>query len=159
MSLDGKRILLVEDEALVLLTLEDILTELGCEIAGSAATLDEAVSAAAGLSCDAAILDVNLRGQLVFPAADLLARRAVPFFWSRATTQGAVFAIVLGLATWGILLLAGLGEVFPPQLAGFFMAAVGMVIGSLGPQRLIRNQHGAHHHLAGVEGRAGEQRA
>jgi Na+/proline symporter len=74
-------------------------------------------------------------------------------FWSRATTQGAVFAIVLGLATWGILLLAGLGEVFPPQLAGFAMAAVGMVIGSLGPQRLIRNQHGSHHHMVGVEGR------
>jgi len=74
-------------------------------------------------------------------------------FWSRATTQGAVFAIVLGLATWGILLLAGLGEVFPPQLAGFAMAAVGMVIGSLGPQRLIRNQHASHRHMTGVEGR------
>ena len=48
-------------------------------------------------------------------------------FWSRATTQGAVFAIVLGLASWGILLLAGLGKVSPPQLAGFAMAAVGMM--------------------------------
>ena len=50
-------------------------------------------------------------------------------FWSRATTQGAVFAIVLGLVTWGLMLLAGLSQVFPPQLAGFVMAAIGMVIG------------------------------
>ena len=72
-------------------------------------------------------------------------------FWPRATTQGAVFAIVLGLLTWGLFLAAGLGQTFPPQLAGFLMAAVGMVIGSLGPQKLITNRHGSHHHMVGVE--------
>jgi Na+/proline symporter len=74
-------------------------------------------------------------------------------FWPKATTQGAVLAIVLGIASWGLMLLTGLSEVFPAQLAGFFMAALGVVIGSLGPQRLIRNQHGSHHHMVGVEKR------
>jgi hypothetical protein len=41
------------------------------------------------------------------------------------------------------------GETFPAQLAGFLMAGVGMVVGSIGPQA-IRNRHGTHHHIVGV---------
>ena len=61
-------------------------------------------------------------------------------FWKRATTQGAVFAIVLGLLTWLMFLATPAGEVFPAQLAGLIAAAVGMVVGSLGPQALA-NRH------------------
>jgi len=61
-------------------------------------------------------------------------------FWKRATTQGAVFAIVLGLLTWLMFLATPAGEVFPAQLAGLIAAVVGMVIGSLGPQALA-NRH------------------
>ena len=43
------------------------------------------------------------------------------------------------------------GDTFPAQLAGFLMAWVGMVVGSLGPQT-IRNVHGSHHHIVGVHG-------
>ncbi len=67
-------------------------------------------------------------------------------YWRRATTQGAVFSIVLGVLTWLLLMLTPVGEAFPAQLAGLVMALLGMVIGSLGPQA-VQNQHGSHHHV------------
>jgi Na+/proline symporter len=73
-------------------------------------------------------------------------------FWPRATTQGAIFSIVLGIVSWLLLLLTPAGEHFPAQLAGFLMAGVGMVIGSLGPQAL-KNSHGSHHRVIGLQNR------
>ncbi len=69
-------------------------------------------------------------------------------FWSRATTQGAVFSIVLGLLAWGLFLATPAGEVFPAQLAGVMAAGLGMLVGSLGPQT-IANRQGSHHRLVG----------
>jgi len=68
-------------------------------------------------------------------------------FWSRATTQGAVFSIVLGLLAWGMFLATPAGGQFPAQLAGVLAAGAGMLVGSLGPQT-IANRHGSHHRLA-----------
>ena len=73
--LAGKRILLVEDEALVAVMVEQMLTELGAEVVAAAANLEQALAACATVACDAAVLDVNLGGAAVFPAADVLARR------------------------------------------------------------------------------------
>ena len=70
-------------------------------------------------------------------------------YWQKATTQGAIFAIVLGLLTWLLLLLTPAGEEFPAQLAGVLASLVGMLIGSLGPQA-IGNKHGPHHALQGT---------
>jgi len=70
-------------------------------------------------------------------------------YWKRASTQGAIFSIILGILTWVMFLATPAGETFPAQLAGFVMAGVGMVVGSLGPQA-IRNRHGSHHHIVGV---------
>ena len=70
-------------------------------------------------------------------------------YWRRATTQGAVFAIVLGLLAWGLFLATPAGEEFPAQLAGVLASLSGMVLGSLGPQA-IRNAHGSHHRLPGL---------
>ena len=67
-------------------------------------------------------------------------------YWQKATTQGAIFAIVLGLLTWLLLLLTPAGEEFPAQLAGVLASLAGMLIGSLGPQA-IGNKHGSHHIL------------
>jgi SSS family transporter len=75
---------------------------------------------------------------------------AAGLYWKRATTQGAIFSIVLGLLSWALFLATGASETVPAQLAGFVMAAVGMLIGSLGPQALIKNRHGSHHRVAGV---------
>jgi Na+/proline symporter len=61
-------------------------------------------------------------------------------YWKRATTQGAIFSTVLGLLTWILFLVTPAGEIFPAQLAGLIAAAVGMVLGSLGPQA-IANRH------------------
>ncbi|MEN9996122.1 MAG: Sodium/pantothenate symporter [Pseudomonadota bacterium] len=69
-------------------------------------------------------------------------------YWSKATTQGAIFSIVLGLLAWLLFLLTPAGEEFPAQLAGVLASFTGMLLGSWGPQAL-RNKHGSHHALAG----------
>jgi solute:Na+ symporter, SSS family len=62
---------------------------------------------------------------------------AFGLYWKRASTQGAVFSMGLGLLTWLIFLMVpGWATAFPAQLAGFLMALVGMLTGSLMPQRL-----------------------
>jgi SSS family transporter len=75
---------------------------------------------------------------------------AAGLYWHRATTQGAVFSIVLGLGSWALFQVTPAGEAFPAQLAGFAFAITGMVIGSLGPQRVVKNQHGSHYPVAGL---------
>ena len=70
-------------------------------------------------------------------------------YWSKATTQGAIFSIALGLSTWLLLLMTPAGEEFPAQLAGVLASLTGMLIGSLAPQAL-KNKHGAHHVLQGT---------
>jgi solute:Na+ symporter, SSS family len=70
-------------------------------------------------------------------------------YWQRATTQGAIFSILLGLLTWGLFLATPAGQEFPAQLAGILAALAGMLVGSLGPQA-IKNSHASHHRLAGV---------
>ena len=58
-------------------------------------------------------------------------------YWSRATTQGALYAFVAGLMTWmGLELFGPSDSVWPPQLVGFLVAAMGMVVGSLLPQKI-----------------------
>jgi SSS family transporter len=70
-------------------------------------------------------------------------------YWKRATTQGAIFALVLGLLTWLLFLATPAGEEFPAQLAGVLASLTGMLVGSLGPQA-IRNTHGSHRKLVGA---------
>ncbi len=70
-------------------------------------------------------------------------------YWPRATTQGAIFSIVLGLLTWGLFSATPAGLEFPAQLAGIIAALIGMLVGSLGPQT-IKNSHAPHHKLVGV---------
>ena len=70
-------------------------------------------------------------------------------YWKRATTQGAIFALVLGLLTWGLFLATPAGDEFPAQLAGVLASLTGMLVGSLGPQA-IRNAHASHHKLVGA---------
>jgi len=73
-------------------------------------------------------------------------------YWKRATTQGAVFSLAAGVGTWILFFpqLFGLGEKFPPQLAGLIAAFAGMVIGSIAPQ-LLKNRHDARPHVAGLK--------
>jgi CheY-like chemotaxis protein len=67
---------------LVAMNIEDMLLELGHEVAGMAARLDAALALAGEAQIDAALLDVNLAGDDSFPVADLLAARGVPFLFA-----------------------------------------------------------------------------
>jgi len=79
----GCRVLLVEDEAMLRMLLEDMVEDLGYELAGSAGSLDEATRLVATLPrIEAAIIDVNLGGVVSFPVADELRARQVPFLFS-----------------------------------------------------------------------------
>lgn len=77
--LEGRRILVVEDESMIWMLIEDGLSEEGCQVVGPAARLDDALRAAASETLDAALLDVNLGGQPAYPVADILAERGIPF--------------------------------------------------------------------------------
>ena len=70
-------------------------------------------------------------------------------YWPRATTQGALASIGLGIVTWLTFTGTALGTAFPSQLAGVLMAALGMVGGSLAPQAL-KNRKGPHHRIAAL---------
>lgn len=83
-SLAGLRILVVEDEALLALDLEEGLLAAGCEVVGPAGTLSQGVRLASNGPIDAAILDVNLAGEPVFPLAEMLADRQVPLLFATA---------------------------------------------------------------------------
>jgi CheY-like chemotaxis protein len=81
-DLNGLRVLVVEDEAAISLLLEDMLLDFGCEVIGPAARLTAALDAVAHEAIDLAILDVNVAGEPIYPVADALAERAVPFVFS-----------------------------------------------------------------------------
>ncbi|MEJ8572387.1 response regulator [Microbaculum marinum] len=81
-ELAGLRVLVVEDEGMVALLIEGMLADLGCDVVASAASLSRAVAAARDEAIDFALLDVNLDGHLVFPAAEILRARGIPFVFS-----------------------------------------------------------------------------
>src|SRR5260221_4331848 len=84
----AKRILVVEDEPMILMLLEDMLGELGYTVAAEAARIEEALEAMKNADFELAILDANLNGQPASPAADALVTRGIPFVF--ATDDGDV---------------------------------------------------------------------
>jgi len=81
-TLSGLRVLLVEDEAMVAMMIEDMLSDLGCQVIGPASRVSRALDLLEHDGIDAAVLDVNLGGEAVFPVADRLAAAGVPFVFS-----------------------------------------------------------------------------
>jgi CheY-like chemotaxis protein len=81
--LAGRRVLVVEDEMMIAMLVEDMLSELGCAVVGPAHALDAALELArTARGLDAALLDVNLAGQPVFAVADALREKGVPAIFS-----------------------------------------------------------------------------
>jgi len=78
-SLAGRRIIIIEDEPLVSMDVESILTSVGCDVVGAAGNLAVAKTLSAAAECDAALLDVNLGGHPVDELAVTLTRRNIPF--------------------------------------------------------------------------------
>jgi DNA-binding NtrC family response regulator len=89
-SLQGLRVLVVEDETLVAMLLEDMLADHGCEVAATASRIGQALEYIAddSLAIEAAILDVNLAGEPSFPLAEALAERGVPFVFATGYGSG-----------------------------------------------------------------------
>lgn len=73
------RVLVVEDEYLIRMLMEDMLDELGYDLAAAVGTIAEASDHASNGDFHVAILDVNLDGQEIYPVADILAARGLPF--------------------------------------------------------------------------------
>ena len=73
------RLLVVEDEYLIRMLLEDMLADLGYDVAAAVGTIAEASELAASGDFNAAILDVHLDGQEIYPVAEILAKRGLPF--------------------------------------------------------------------------------
>jgi len=75
-------------------------------------------------------------------------------YWKRSTTQGAICSVVAGVGTWLLFFpqVGGenLAQLFPGQLAGLLAGFGGMIVGSMGPQKL-RNRHEAVKHVAGLQ--------
>ena len=76
------RILIVEDEPFIALTLEDMLDELGFALVGTVSSISEALDIAGREQVDCALLDVNLGSEKIDPVADLLAQRGCPFIFT-----------------------------------------------------------------------------
>lgn len=73
------RVLVVEDELLIAMDVEDMVRALGCALAGSAGSMRSALSAVRDTQMDGAVLDINLGAERVWPVADVLSDRGVPF--------------------------------------------------------------------------------
>jgi CheY-like chemotaxis protein len=86
----GKRVLVVEDELMIRMLLEDMLTDLGHTVAAQAGGIDEALALAKSAEIDVALLDVNLNGQPITPVVEILVRRGVPFVFASGYGQRGV---------------------------------------------------------------------
>ncbi|HEY4980876.1 MAG TPA: response regulator [Pseudolabrys sp.] len=84
------RVLLVEDEYLIRMLLEDMLADLGYGIAAAVGTIAEASELAATGEFNVAILDVNLDGQEIYPVAEILAKRGLPFVFVTGYGKGSL---------------------------------------------------------------------
>lgn len=78
-AMAGYRVLVVEDEALIVVEIEAALQALGCEIVGPTGKFETALQLASDETLDAAILDVTIRGGKVYPVAEQLLARGIPF--------------------------------------------------------------------------------
>jgi CheY-like chemotaxis protein len=86
MVLRGKRVLLVEDEPIIAMSVEDMLFDLGCVVVGPALSATAAEELARNEQLDAALLDINMGDGASFPVASILQGRRIPF--SFATGYG-----------------------------------------------------------------------
>lgn len=91
LPLSNRRILIVEDESLVAMLLETILEDMGCTTVGPISNIEETLALLASDAIDTldgALLDVNVAGREVFPVAEVLKAKGVPFVFSTGYGQG-----------------------------------------------------------------------
>lgn len=93
----GTRVLIVEDEPIIAMTAEDLVEDMGCIVAGSAASLAEATALAAAGQFDIAMLDINLNGETSLPVAAMLQQARVPFVFTTGYGSAAPVAAFAGV--------------------------------------------------------------
>lgn len=81
-NLKSRRVLIVEDEILLVMNLQDMLTGLGHVVTCVATRIDRALALARDGDIDFAVLDLNVAGTLSFPVADVLRQRGIPFIFA-----------------------------------------------------------------------------
>ena len=106
-------------------------------------------------TCCVLVYSITMEGSSIYelvsgayqvPLVGAFVPLAFGVYWKRATTQGALLAIVLGIGVWLLFSASpALKEAFPQQLAGVLAAIVGMVVGSRAPQRLTDHKGHVHH--------------
>lgn len=88
--LSRRRALVVEDEMLIVIMIEDMLVDLGCESVSTAATVRQALALIESQVFDFAMLDMNLNGSNSYAVAEALAARNVPFIFSTGYSGNAI---------------------------------------------------------------------
>lgn len=86
----ARRVLIVEDEMLIAMMLQDMVADAGLEVEGVANSLNAGIDLASKADFDLAILDVNLNGEEVYPVAEILQRRGIPFIFSTGYGAGGI---------------------------------------------------------------------
>ena len=91
-GLHGRRLLVVEDEYLVAADLTESLEEMGAQVVGPVGSVEAALEKVRtdGHRLDGAVLDVNLRGERVYPVAEALAAHGVPFVFATGYDRAAI---------------------------------------------------------------------
>ncbi len=101
LPLANQRFLVVEDEYYIADDIARALQRLGAEVIGPAADRDEAMNLlAAAARVDGAVLDINLHGQAVYPVADALRARGVPFVFATGYGASAILPGYEGVPRW-----------------------------------------------------------
>jgi len=77
-SLKGEKVLVVEDEALIAIYLESVLTDHGCDILGPYSRIGDVINVARDSDFDLALLNIYINGQFIYPVADILMSRNIP---------------------------------------------------------------------------------
>lgn len=81
-TVKARRVLIVEDEILLVMNLQDMLSDLGHVVTAVATRIDRALQLARDGDIDFAVLDLNVAGTLSFPVADVLQQRGIPFIFA-----------------------------------------------------------------------------
>jgi len=92
----GTRVLIVEDEAIIAMTAEDMVEEIGCVVAATACSLEDALKAAERADFDIALLDINLNGDASMPLATWLREKGKPFLFTTGYGNSIAFTEFAG---------------------------------------------------------------
>jgi CheY-like chemotaxis protein len=96
MLVNGARLLVVEDEPLLVMSMQEMLETCGCQVVAIAMTVQRAIEHARALPLDAAVLDVNIGGERIDEVADILSGRGIPFIFATGYDDASIIAAHTG---------------------------------------------------------------